>query len=165
MGLRGAGLGRLKLEGAEVGPGALLGAADPEVFAECVARARLGWAGIAAGVGRAVLDYVIPYVNERVAFGEPVSHRQAVAFAVADIGIELEGLRLVALRAAARADAEEDFSREAALARQLAARYGMQIGSEGVQLLGGAGYIAEHPVERWYRDLRATGLMEGVLVV
>jgi hypothetical protein len=41
----------------------------------------------------------------------------------------------------------------------------MQIGSEGVQLLGGAGYIAEHPVERWYRDLRATGLMEGVLVV
>jgi alkylation response protein AidB-like acyl-CoA dehydrogenase len=112
-----------------------------------------------------VLDYVIPYVNERIAFGEPVSHRQAVAFAVSDIAVELEGLRLVALRAAARADAEVDFAREAALARSLATDKGMQIGSEGVQLLGGAGYIAEHPVERWYRDLRATGLMEGVLVV
>lgn len=165
MGLRGAGLGRLKLEQVQVGAGALLGAADPAVYAELIARSRLAWAGIAAGAGRAVLDYVIPYVNERIAFGEPVSHRQAVAFAVSNISIELEGLRLVALRAAARADAEQDFSREAALARQLAARYGMQIGSEGVQLLGGAGYISEHPVERWYRDLRATGLMEGVLVV
>jgi alkylation response protein AidB-like acyl-CoA dehydrogenase len=165
MGLRGAGLGRLALERVQVGPEALLGAGDPQVFAECVARSRLAWAGIAAGVGRAVLDYVIPYVNERVAFGEPIAHRQAVAFAVSDIAIELEGLRLTALRAAARADAELDFSREAALARSLAARHGMRIGSEGVQLLGGAGYTAEHPVERWYRDLRATGLMDGVLVV
>jgi alkylation response protein AidB-like acyl-CoA dehydrogenase len=165
MGLRGAALGRVRLQEVTVGSGALLGAADPKVYAECIARSRLAWAAIAAGVGRAVLDYVIPYVNERVAFGEPVSHRQAVAFAVADIAVELEGLRLVALRAAARADAEADFSREAALARSLATQKGMQIGSEGVQLLGGAGYIAEHPVERWYRDLRATGLMEGVLVV
>lgn len=165
MGLRGAGLGRLRLDGVRVGAGALLGEGDPRVFSECVARSRLAWAGIAAGVGRAVLDYVIPYVNERVAFGEPVSHRQGVAFAVSDIAIELEGLRLTALRAAARADAERDFAREAALARSLAARHGMQIGSQGVQLLGGAGYITEHPVERWYRDLRAAGLMEGVLVV
>jgi alkylation response protein AidB-like acyl-CoA dehydrogenase len=165
MGLRGAGLGRLRLEEVTVGANALLGAADPKVYAEAIARSRLAWAAIAAGVGRAVLDYVIPYVNERIAFGEPVSHRQAVAFSVADIAVELEGLRLVTLRAAARADAEADFSREAALARSLATQQGMQIGSEGVQLLGGAGYIAEHPVERWYRDLRATGLMEGVLVV
>ncbi|MCW2992793.1 MAG: acyl-CoA dehydrogenase domain protein [Conexibacter sp.] len=165
MGLRGAALGRLRLDEVQVERSALLGEADPQVFAECVARSRLAWAGIAAGVGRAVLDYVIPYVNERIAFGEPVSHRQAVAFAVSDIAIELEGLRLVALRAASRADAGSDFAREAALARSLSTRQAMRIGSEGVQLLGGAGYIAEHPVERWYRDLRATGLMEGVLVL
>jgi alkylation response protein AidB-like acyl-CoA dehydrogenase len=165
MGLRGAGLGRVLLQDVVVARGALLAEGDPKVFAELVARSRIGWAAIAAGAGRAVLDYVIPYVNERVAFGEPVSHRQAVAFAVSNIAIELEGLRLVTLRAAARADAEQDFAREAALARSLADRYATQIGSEGVQLLGGAGYIAEHPVERWYRDLRATGLMEGVLVV
>jgi alkylation response protein AidB-like acyl-CoA dehydrogenase len=165
MGLRGAALGRVQLDAVKVGRGALVGGGDPQVLVECIARSRLAWAAVAAGVGRAVLDYVIPYVNERVAFGEPVSHRQAVAFSISDIAIELEGLRLVALRAAARADAGSDFAREAALARTLAAEYGTRIGSEGVQLLGGAGYIAEHPVERWYRDLLATGLMEGVLVV
>jgi alkylation response protein AidB-like acyl-CoA dehydrogenase len=165
MGLRGAGLGRLSLQEAPVGRGALLAEGDPAVFAECIARSRLAWAAVAAGVGRAVLDYVIPYSNERIAFGEPISHRQAVAFTVSNIAIELEGLRLVTLRAAARADAEKPFAREAALARSLALRHGMQIGSEGVQILGGAGYITEHPVERWYRDLRAAGLMEGVLVV
>jgi alkylation response protein AidB-like acyl-CoA dehydrogenase len=165
MGLRGAALGQVRLTGVQVARGALIAEGDPKVFAECVARSRIAWAAVAAGVGKAVLDYVIPYVNERVAFGEPVSHRQAVAFTVSDIAVELEGLRLVTLRAAARADAAVAFSREAALTRALAADKGAQIGSEGVQLLGGAGYITEHPIERWYRDLRATGLMEGVLVV
>jgi alkylation response protein AidB-like acyl-CoA dehydrogenase len=124
-----------------------------------------GWAALAVGTGRAVLDYVIPYVNERTAFGEPISHRQAVAFMVANIGIELEGARLVTLRAAARADQGASFAREAGLARRLTAEYGMQIGSNGVQLLGGHGFVKEHPVERWYRDLRAAGVMEGVVLV
>ena len=126
---------------------------------------RLGWAALACGTSRAVLDYVIPYVNERKAFGEPISNRQAVAFMVANIGIELEGARLVTLRAAARAEQGRSFAREAALARRLTAEYGMQIGSNGVQLLGGHGYVKEHPVERWYRDLRAVGVMEGVVLV
>ena len=124
---------------------------------------RIGWAALACGTGKAVLDYVIPYVNDRVAFGEPISHRQAVAFMVADIGIELEGARLVTLRAAARAEQGKSFAREAGLARRLTAEYGMKIGSSGVQLLGGHGYVKEHPVERWYRDLRAAGVMEGVV--
>ena len=110
-------------------------------------------------------DYVVPYVNERTTFGEPISHRQSVAFAVADIAVELEGMRLVTLRAAARADAGDDFGREVALARQLCATRGMRIGSDGVGLLGGHGYVKEHPVERWYRDLRAVGVMEGALLV
>ncbi len=108
---------------------------------------------------------MIPYVNERTAFGEPISNRQAVAFAVADIGIETEGMRLLTYRAAARADQGSDFAHEAALARRLCAAKGMRIGSEGVQLLGGHGYVKEHPVERWYRDLRAAGVMEGALLV
>ena len=112
-----------------------------------------------------MLDYVIPYVNERQAFGEPISNRQAVAFMVADIGIELEGARLVTYRAAARAEQGKTFAREAALARRLTGEYGMQIGSDGVQLLGGHGYVKEHPVERWYRDLRAIGVMEGAVLV
>ena len=127
-------------------------------------RARIAWCALAVGAGQAVLDYVIPYVNERVAFGEPISNRQAVAFAVSDIGIELEGMRLATYRAASRADQGRSFAREAALARRLCADKGMQIGSDGVQLLGGHGYVKEHPVERWYRDLRAAGVVEGALL-
>jgi alkylation response protein AidB-like acyl-CoA dehydrogenase len=74
-------------------------------------------------------------------------------------------MRLVTYRAASRADQGEDFRHEAAMARRLCAAKGMQIGSDGVQLLGGHGYIKEHPVERWYRDLRAAGVMEGALLV
>jgi len=165
MGLRAAGTGRLILEGVRVGDGALLGDGDPEVYEECTALARLGWCAVACGVGQAVLDYVKTYVNDRVAFGEPISNRQAVAFTVANIAIELEGMRLATLRAASRVDQGLPFGREVALARRLCAEHGMQIGSDGVQLLGGHGYTKEHPVERWYRDLRAAGLMEGALVL
>ncbi|WP_106177835.1 acyl-CoA dehydrogenase family protein [Prauserella shujinwangii] len=164
MGLRGAATGKLHLENVALPASALLGGGSTEVFTELVRLSRLGWAAMACGTGKAVLDYVIPYANERQAFGEPISHRQAVAFQIADIGIELEGMRLVTLRAAARAEQGKPFAREVALARKLATDKGMQIGSAGVQLLGGHGYTKEHPVERWYRDLRAIGVMEGVLL-
>ena len=165
MGLRAAATGRLVLDDARVEGSALLADGAPEVYAECVRRARLAWCALAVGTAQAVLDYVIPYVNERQAFGEPISNRQAVAFAVAEMGIELEGMRLTTWRAAARADSGRDFARETALARRLCAEKGMAIGSAGVQLLGGHGYVKEHPVERWYRDLRAAGLMEGAVLV
>ncbi len=163
MGVRAAASGRLILESVALGPGALLGEGDPAVYRQAVALGRIGWCAVAAGTGRAVLDYVRPYVNERIAFGEPISNRQAVAFAVANIAIELEGIRLATLRAAARVDQGLPFAREAALARRLVADHGMAIGSDGVGLLGGHGYTREHPVERWYRDLRAAGMMEGAL--
>jgi alkylation response protein AidB-like acyl-CoA dehydrogenase len=165
MGLRAAGTCRLTLEGVRVPSGALLGEGSPDVYVECVTRARLAWCALSVGTARAVLDYVIPYVNERVAFGEPIANRQAVAFGVADMGIELEGMRLATWRAASRADQEKDFAHATTLARQLCSEKGMAIGSEGVQLLGGHGYVKEHPVERWYRDLRAAGVMEGALLI
>jgi hypothetical protein len=165
MGLRAASTARVHLDDVRLPAGALVGGADPAVYAECIHRARLAWCALSVGTGQAVLDYVIPYVNERVAFGEPISNRQSVAFAVSNIGIELEGMRLLTYRAASRADQGKAFGREAALARRLCADKGMFIGSEGVQLLGGHGYVKEHPVERWYRDLRAAGVMEGALLV
>ncbi|QBS40889.1 butyryl-CoA dehydrogenase [Nocardia sp. CS682] len=169
MGLRAAGLGRLLLDNVAVGTDAILGDGDAkqraEDYADAVRLARLGWASLAVGTGQAVLDYVIPYVNERVAFGEPISHRQAVAFMVANIAIELDGLRLVTLRGASRAEQGLSFAREASLARKLATDKGMQIGLDGVQLLGGHGFTKEHPVERWYRDLRGIGVAEGVVLI
>ena len=112
-----------------------------------------------------MLDYVVPYVKEREAFGEPIAHRQSVAFMCANIAIELDGLRLITWRGAARAEQGLSFSREAALAKRLGTDKGMQIGLDGVQLLGGHGFTKEHPVERWYRDLRVLGVAEGVVVI
>ena len=167
MGIRAAALGRVELTDVSVPLGARLGeddATDAD-YSEAIALARLGWAALAVGTAHAVLDYVVPYVKERHAFGEPIAHRQAVAFMCANMAIEFDGLRLITWRGASRADRGLPFTREAALAKRLGTDKGMQIGLDGVQLLGGHGYTKEHPVERWYRDLRAIGVAEGVLVL
>jgi alkylation response protein AidB-like acyl-CoA dehydrogenase len=167
MGIRAAALGRVELDNVSVPLSARLGeddATDAD-YSEAIALSRLGWAALAVGTSHAVLDYVIPYVKEREAFGEPIARRQSVAFMCANIAIELDGLRLVTWRGAARAEQGLSFSREAALAKRLGTDKGMQIGLDGVQLLGGHGFTKEHPVERWYRDLRAIGIAEGVVVI
>jgi alkylation response protein AidB-like acyl-CoA dehydrogenase len=165
MGVRAASMTQLNLEDVKVGSDAVLGETDGSTYTECVRLSRLAWCALAVGTAQAVLDYVTPYVKEREAFGEPIAHRQSVAFMVANIAIELQGMRLLTYRAAARAAAGKDFSKEVALARKACADHGMRIGLDGVQLLGGHGYVKEHPVERWYRDLRAIGIMEGTVLV
>lgn len=165
VGLRAAATAELKLEGVRVPAAALLGDGDPAVYAESVRLSRIAWCAMTVGTAQGALDFLIPYVNERRAFGEPISHRQAVAFNMSNIGIEVEGMRLVTYRAASLADQGKDFAREAAIARKLCADKGMTIGSDAVQLLGGHGYVKEYPVERWYRDLRAAGVIEGGLLV
>ena len=171
MGLRSAGLGRLTLDGVKIGDDAMLGGeaalgkAGTAAYRSAVDRARIGWGAMAVGASQAVLDYVVPYCNERVAFGEPISHRQAVAFMIANIGIEVESMRMLVYRAAGRVDAGLDSQREAYLARTLCAEKAMEIGTNGVQLLGGAGFITDHPMELWYRHLRAVGIMDGNLLV
>ena len=167
MGIRAAALGQVELDKVTVPLSARLGEDDAtdSDYSEAIALSRLGWAALAVGTSHAVLDYVIPYIKEREAFGEPIARRQSVAFMCANIAIELDGLRLITWRGAARAEHGLPFAREAALARKLGTDKGMQIGLDGVQLLGGHGYTKEHPVERWYRDLRAIGVAEGVVVL
>jgi alkylation response protein AidB-like acyl-CoA dehydrogenase len=165
MGVRAASLSQLTLTEVHVGDDAVLGDTDGSSYAECVRLSRLAWCALSVGTGQAVLDYVTPYVKEREAFGEPIAHRQSVAFMVANMAIELQSMRLLTYKAAGRAAAGKDFSREVALARKLCVEKGMQIGLDGVQLLGGHGFVKEHPVERWYRDLRAIGVMEGSVLV
>ena len=165
MGLRAAATARVSFENVPLPASALIGDSNPQVYRELLALGRIAWSALAVGTSQAVLDYVGGYVNQRIAFGEPISNRQSVAFMVANIAIELESLRLTTYRAAGLADTGRDFIREAALARALASKHAMQIGSDGVQLLGGHGYTKEHPVERWYRDLRAAGMLEGALIL
>jgi alkylation response protein AidB-like acyl-CoA dehydrogenase len=171
MGLRSAGLGRLKLDKVRVARESVLGgeaalkAEGKAAYHDAMNRARVAWGAMALGTSQALLDYVIPYCNDRVAFGEPISHRQAVAFMIADIGIELEAMRLLVYRAAGRIDAGFGCQREAYLARTLCSDKAMEIGTNGVQLLGGAGFIKDHPLEIWYRQLRSIGVMDGNLLL
>ncbi len=162
MGLHAAELGDLCFDNVRLPSEAVLGDESFD-FVQFTDFGSLGWCALAVGCAEGVLDYVIPYCNERVAFGEPISHRQAVAFMIANIAIELESMRMLTYRAASRADLGLTWHREIFLARTLAQEKSMEIGSNGVQLLGGHGFTKEHPVERWYRDLRAIAVMHGGL--
>ncbi len=123
----------------------------------------LMWCSMAVGTCEAVKKYCIEYANERTAFGEPISHRQSVAFMIADMAIEIDAMRMLILNAASLAESGQTFHREAYLARLLCAEKAMKIGTDGVQILGGHGFTKEHPVERWYRDLRATAIVHSGL--
>jgi alkylation response protein AidB-like acyl-CoA dehydrogenase len=170
MGLRSAGLRRVRLDDVRLPRESLLGGESDQdgrrnAYADAVSRARVAWGALALGAAQAALDYAIPYCNDRVAFGEPISHRQSVAFMIADMAIEIESMRMLVYRAAGRIDAGLSSEREAYLARTLCADKAMEIGTNGVQLLGGAGFIKDHPMELWYRHLRAIGIMDGNLLV
>ncbi len=165
MGIRASATARIKLESARVPATALLAASSPDAYADCVRLGRIAWCALACGTAQAVLEHVRQYVLDRNSFGEPIAYRQSVAFTVSNMAIEAEGMRLATLRAAGLVDQGKEFAREAAIASRLCAVKGMQIGSDGVQMLGGHGYTKEYPEERWYRDLRAAGVMEGALLV
>jgi hypothetical protein len=161
MGLRTVQLATLEFDRVQLPATSLLGGKqfDLQRFIDL---SRIGICALAVGTCQAVLDYVTPYCNERVAFGEPISNRQSVAFMIADIAIELEAMRLMTWRAAARAEQGLDFHEQAYLAKVFCAEHAMKIGTDGVQLLGGHGFCREHPVELWYRNLRAIATLDGV---
>lgn len=164
MGLRTLELATLNFDTVQLPPEARLGGShfDLQRFVDL---SRIGICALAVGCCQGVLDYVQHYVNERVAFGEPISNRQAVAFMVADMAIELEAMRLMTWRAASRAEQGLDFSEHAYLAKAACGEHAMKIGTDGVQLLGGHGFCREHPVEMWYRNLRAIAILDGVASV
>lgn len=125
---------------------------------------KIAIAALAVGCCQSVLDYVVPYVKERVAFGEPIANRQSVAFMVADMATELEAMRLMVYRAASQAEQGLDYRKMAFLAHRQCIKYAMKIASDGIQLLGGHGFIREHPVEMWYRNIRALSTLDGMLI-
>ncbi|WP_171478263.1 acyl-CoA dehydrogenase family protein [Acinetobacter junii] len=143
-------------------PALRLGDADFD-YTAFVDLGNLMWCAMAVGTCETIKAYCIKYANERTAFGEPISHRQSVAFMIADMAIEIDAMRMLVLNAASLAEAGQPFHREAYLARLLCAEKSMKIGTDGVQILGGHGFTKEHPVERWYRDLRATAILHSGL--
>ncbi|WP_210009367.1 acyl-CoA dehydrogenase family protein [Aquirhabdus parva] len=160
MGLKAAKTARLHLKNVRTPKANLLTEANYREFLDLGA---LASCAVAVGTAQAVLDYVAVYANEREAFGEPISHRQSVAFMIADMAIEVDAMRLLTWSACSLAEAGKPFHREAHLARILCSEKAMKIGTDGVQLLGGHGFTKEHPVERWYRDLRSVAITQNAI--
>ncbi|MFQ5478414.1 MAG: acyl-CoA dehydrogenase family protein [Candidatus Binatia bacterium] len=128
-------------------------------------RARVAQSAMAVGVGKASLDYAIEYAKEREAFGVKIGQKQAIAFMLAEMAIEVDASRLLNWEAAWKIDQNEDATREVAMARRYAADAVMMVTDNGIQVLGGHGFIREHPVELWARNGRGFAVFEGLASV
>ena len=110
MGLKGTPFSQISFSNCKISSSQKLGGHNYSInYQSLIDSSRIGMSALALGVCQAVLDYVIPYTNERVAFDEPISNRQSVAFLIADMAIETEALRLMVYKSAALKDLEEDF--------------------------------------------------------
>ena len=146
MGLKGAPLSQINLSNCKINASQKLGGHNYSInYESLVDSSRIGMSALALGVCQAILDYVVPYTNERVAFDEPISNRQSVAFMIADMAIETEALRLMVYKSSALKDLGEDFHKQASLTYRFAAHHGMKIGTDGVQLLGCLLYTSPSP--------------------
>ena len=107
----------------------------------------------------------MPYAKEREAFDQAIAQKQAIAFKLADMHIETESMRWLMWKAASQLEQGLDATASAHHARAYAAEQSMWVADEGVQVLGGHGFIREHPVEMWYRHARCLGVLEGVAAI
>jgi len=123
---------------------------------------RVTIAAQAVGIAQGALDYVLPYVAERKQFGSAIAEFQGVQFMLADMAAKLEAARQLTYAAAARSDQDSpDMKFYSAAAKCIASDTAMQITTDAVQLLGGNGYIRDHPIERMMRDAKVTQIYEG----
>jgi alkylation response protein AidB-like acyl-CoA dehydrogenase len=120
---------------------------------------------MAVGVARASYEYALAYAKERQAFGEPIASRQAIAFMLAEMAIDIDAARLMVWEAAWLLDRGDDATKEANLAKMFADDMVMRVTDGGVQVLGGHGYIREYPVELWLRNGRGFVAFEGLAMV
>ena len=153
----------LELERVEVAADARLGGEAGCDVRRLLDGGRAALAAVLTGVSRAVLEYCVPYAKEREAFDEPIARKQAIAFMLAEMHIETEGMRWLTWQAGSALEHAEPATKAAYQARAIASDKGMWIADNGVQCLGGHGYIREHPVEMWYRNVRTLGVLEGTL--
>jgi len=164
MGLKPLPLFPVTFEDVEVPWSRRLGGDQGINFMRLLNLSRANLCAMAVGVSRASNEYAKNYAKERYAFGEPIASRQAVAWMLGESAIEVAGMRLLVWRTAWRLDCHEDATREASLAKMYCADKTMLITDYGVQVLGGHGYIREHPVELYFRNGRGFETMEGLAI-
>lgn len=156
-GLRAAGAARLVTRGASIAGRW----SNADGAARALARARLYYASLLLGVMRATCDFSADYAQQREAFGKPIGHHQALAFLITDMRMSLDAARLVVQEAAWRVDSKLPCATEAASAWAECIEASRTIGPNGVQVLGGHGFMADYPVEKHMREARALGLLCG----
>jgi alkylation response protein AidB-like acyl-CoA dehydrogenase len=163
LGLRASYTGSLVLDDTRLPAGRRLGEEGQgfEVALDFFQASRPQVAAGAVGVGRAAFEHAAEYAREREAFGRPILSRQGVGFKLADMAMLVEAARLLVWRAAAAVDAGEDAGLLGSYAKAFAADAAMRIATDAVQVLGGAGIMRDHPVEKWMRDAKVFQIVEG----
>ena len=128
-------------------------------------RSRVALATMAVGVAKAAYEYAREYAKERKAFGVAIAQKQAIAFVLAEMAMEIDATRLLSWEAAWKLDAGEDATRESCLAKNYAADMVLKVTDNALQILGGHGYIRDHPVELWLRNGRGFATFEGLAMI
>jgi acyl-CoA dehydrogenase len=126
---------------------------------------RVALSAMAVGVAKAAFEYSRDYAKERVAFGETIASRQAIAFMLAEMATEIDATRLMTWEAAWKLDRKEEATKEASLVKAYADDMVMMVTDRAVQILGGHGYVREHPVELWLRNGRGFATFDGMATV
>jgi len=122
---------------------------------------RLGIAACAVGLAQAALDYAVGYARERRQFGRPIVEFQGLSFLLADMATQVEAARALYLAAARRRDTGSAFRQQAAMAKLFCTDTAMRVSTDAVQVLGGYGYVEDHPVERYLREAKVLQIVEG----
>jgi alkylation response protein AidB-like acyl-CoA dehydrogenase len=165
LGIQALPTAELELAGVRVPAAARLGGEAGADVRRIVDRGRVALSAMAVGVARAAFEIARDYARQREAFGAPIATKQAIAFKLADMAIEIDGARLLAWEAAWRLDQRQDASREAALAIDQARRVSLAVADGAVQVLGGHGYTREYLPEMHLRNARGFAVFEALALV
>lgn len=163
MGLMGSTTASVRFDGVRVGADRMLGAAGQglKIALTGLDSGRLGIAAAATGLAQRALDDAVDYAKQRETFGRPIIEHQGLAFLLADMAAAVEAARQVTLSAARRRDAGQRFTTQAAIAKLVATDNAMRVTTDAVQVLGGAGYTRDFPVERYMREAKVMQIFEG----
>jgi alkylation response protein AidB-like acyl-CoA dehydrogenase len=165
MGIRALPTAELSLRGVRVPASARLGEGAGADLGAIVQRGRVGLAAAAVGVARAAYEISLEYAKQREAFGAPIATKQAIAFKLADMAIEIDGARMLVWEAAWKLDRGQDALRESTLASQQAAAVSLDVADGAVQVLGGYGYIRDYLPEMHLRNARGFCAFEALTLV
>jgi len=163
MGQHASATNELNFEDCRIPKDALMGKLNDgfRIAASELAGGRIGVGSMGLGIGLAAIDYATRYAMQRVQFDQPITNFQAIQWMIAETYTELEAARLLLMNAAFKKEQGKPFAREASMAKYYSTEAADRACYRALQMLGGYGYTAEYPIERYARDVRVTSIYEG----